>query len=432
VERELVMEEFVIEGGYPLEGTVVPSGNKNAALPMLAASVLSDEKVILRNVPRIEDIQTMVEIISALGVEIEESGDHELTIDPTNVRTTELDAELCRRIRASILLAGPLVARCGHIKLPPPGGDVIGRRRVDTHLMALRSLGAEVEVDYGYTMRAGELKGQEIFLDEASVTGTENALMAACTARGRTVIKNAASEPHVQELAHFLNKLGAKISNIGTNTLIVDGVEQLHGGEHEIGPDHIEIGSLIGAAAVTGGEILIKDTIPEHLLMTLLTFKRLGICVEVRGRDVFVPREQSLRIVADAHGIIPTIDDAPWPGFPADLMSIATVVATQCQGTTLMFEKMYESRMFFVDKLFSMGAHIILCDPHRVVVMGPARLHGETLTSPDIRAGMAMLIAALCAEGQSVIKNIGQIDRGYESIDEKLHALGARIERYRH
>lgn len=306
---------------------------------------------------------------------------------------------------------------------------MIGRRRVDTHLMALRSLGAEVDVDYGYTMRAGELKGQDIFLDEASVTGTENALMAACTARGRTVIKNAASEPHVQELAHFLNKLGARISNIGTNTLTIDGVEQLHGGEYEIGPDHIEIGSLIGAAAVTGGEILIKDAVPEHLLMTLLTFKRLGISVDMRGRDVFVPREQSLRIVADAHGIIPTIDDAPWPGFPADLMSIATVVATQCEGTTLMFEKMYESRMFFVDKLFSMGAHIILCDPHRVVVMGPAKLHGETLTSPDIRAGMAMLIAALCAEGQSVIKNIGQIDRGYERIDEKLRALGARIER---
>jgi UDP-N-acetylglucosamine 1-carboxyvinyltransferase len=426
------MEEFVIEGGYPLEGTLVPSGNKNAALPILAASLLSDEEVVLKNVPRIEDIHTMVEIISGLGVEIHESGDRELTIDPSNVRTTELDGELCRRIRASILLAGPLLARCGRINLPPPGGDVIGRRRVDTHLMALSSLGAEIDVDYGYTMRARQLEGQEIFLDEASVTGTENALMAACTARGRSIIKNAASEPHVQELAHFLNSLGARISNIGTNSLIVDGVERLHGGEHEIGPDHIEIGSFIGAAAVTGGEILIKNAAPEHLPMTLLTLKRLGICVEVRGRDVFVPRGQSLKIVADAHGMIPTIDDAPWPGFPADLMSIATVVATQCEGTTLMFEKMYESRMFFVDKLFSMGAHIILCDPHRAVVMGPARLHGEILTSPDIRAGMAMLIAALCAEGQSVIKNIGQIDRGYERIDEKLRSLGAHIERIKY
>ncbi len=426
------MEEFVIEGGHPLEGSLVPSGNKNAALPMLAACLLTDERVVLRNVPRIEDISAMVEIISALGVEVHESGDHELTVISRNVRTTELDAELCRRIRASILLAGPLLARCGQIKLPPPGGDVIGRRRVDTHLMALRSLGAEIDVDYGYNMKANELKGEEIFLDEASVTGTENALMAACTARGRTIIRNAASEPHVQELAELLNELGAQITNIGTNTLIVDGVEQLHGGEHEIGPDHIEIGSFIGAAAVTGGELLIKDVIPAHLPMTLLTLKRLGICVDVRGRDVFVPREQSLEIMADAHGIIPTIDDAPWPGFPADLMSIATVVATQCCGTTLMFEKMYESRMFFVDKLFSMGAHIILCDPHRAVVMGPTKLHGETLTSPDIRAGMAMLIAALCAEGQSVIKNIGQIDRGYERIDEKLCSVGAHVERVSH
>ncbi len=426
------MEEFVIEGGHPLEGSLVPSGNKNAALPMLAACLLTDERVVLRNVPRIEDISAMVEIISALGVEVHESGDHELTVISRNVRTTELDAELCRRIRASILLAGPLLARCGQIKLPPPGGDVIGRRRVDTHLMALRSLGAEIDVDYGYNMKANELKGEEIFLDEASVTGTENALMAACTARGRTIIRNAASEPHVQELAEFLNELGAQITNIGTNTLIVDGVEQLHGGEHEIGPDHIEIGSFIGAAAVTGGELLIRDVIPAHLPMILLTLKRLGICVAVRGRDVFVPREQSLQIMADAHGIIPTIDDAPWPGFPADLMSIATVVATQCCGTTLMFEKMYESRMFFVDKLFSMGAHIILCDPHRAVVMGPTKLHGETLTSPDIRAGMAMLIAALCAEGQSVIKNIGQIDRGYERIDEKLCSVGAHIERVSH
>jgi len=339
---------------------------------------------------------------------------------------------LCKRIRASILLAGPLLARCGQIKLPPPGGDVIGRRRVDTHVMALRTLGAEIDIDYDYTMRTNGLKGQEIFLDEASVTATENALMAACTAQGTTVIKNAASEPHVQELALFLNKLGARISNIGTNTLTVDGVDRLHGGEHEVGPDHIEIGSLIGAAAVTNGEILIKDTVPAHLQMTLLTFKRLGIDVEIRGQDFHVPRGQSLKIVADAHGVIPTIDDAPWPGFPADLMSIATVVATRCEGTILMFEKMYESRMFFVDKLCSMGAHIILCDPHRAIITGPAELHGETLTSPDIRAGMAMLIAALCAEGTSTIKNIAQIDRGYERIDDKLRSLGARIERVTH
>jgi len=426
------MDEFVIEGGYPLEGTLVPSGNKNAALPMLAATLLTDEKVVLRNVPRIDDIRTMVQIISALGVEIDETGAHEVTIQAKNIRTTDLDPELCRRIRASILLSGPLLARCGRVRLPPPGGDVIGRRRVDTHLMALGALGAEIEIGHGYDMRSSGLKGREIFLDEASVTGTENALMAACTAKGTTIIKNAASEPHVQDVARFLNRLGAKISNIGTNTLIVEGVEHLLGGEYEIAADHIEVSSFIGAAAVTNGEILIKNAVPQHLPMILLAFEKLGIAVEIRGEDVFVPREQSLKIVTDAHGVMPRIDDAPWPGFPADLMSIATVVATQCQGTILMFEKMYESRMFFVDKLFYMGAQIVLCDPHRAIVIGPTRLHGETLTSPDIRAGMAMLIAALCAEGQSTIKNIGQIDRGYERIDEKLQALGARILRAGH
>jgi UDP-N-acetylglucosamine 1-carboxyvinyltransferase len=424
------MQEFIIEGGRPLEGTLVPSGNKNAALPMLAAALLTDQKVILRNVPQIEDIRTMVQIISALGVDVDETGDHELIIRAKNLRTTDLDPELCRRIRASILLAGPLLARCGRIRLPPPGGDVIGRRRVDTHLMALKALGAEIAMGYGYDiMKSDKLEGQEIFLDEASVTGTENALMAACTAKGTTVIKNAASEPHVQDLARFLSKLGAKISNIGTNTLIVEGIDQLAGGEYDIASDHIEVGSFIGAAAVTNGEILIKNAVPQHLPMILLAFEKLGIAVEIRGEDVFVPRNQGLKIVTDAHGVMPRIDDSPWPGFPADLMSIATVVATQCEGTILMFEKMYESRMFFVDKLFYMGAQIVLCDPHRAIVMGPTKLHGETLTSPDIRAGMAMLIAALCAEGQSCIKNIGQIDRGYERIDEKLQTLGATIRR---
>lgn len=423
------MEKFVIEGRHPLRGTLMPSGNKNAALPMLAAALLTDEKVVLRNIPRIKDIETMVEIISALGVGIEETGDHELTVHARNVQTTELNPDLCRHIRASILLAGPMLARCGRINLPPPGGDVIGRRRVDTHLAALRSLGAEIEVDHGYKMKTSELKGQEIFLDEASVTGTENALIAACTAKGRTVIRNAASEPHVQDLALFLNRLGAGISNIGSNMLVIQGADRLHGGDYEISPDHVEIGSFIGATAVTKGELLIKNAVPEHLRMILLAFEKLGITVEVRGQDIFVPQEQSLRIVADAHGVIPRIDDGPWPAFPADLMSIVTVAATQCEGAMLIFEKMYESRMFFVDKLFSMGAHIVLCDPHRAIVMGPTKLHGELLISPDIRAGMAMLLAALCAEGQSVIENIGQIDRGYERVEEKLQALGAHIER---
>ncbi len=423
------MERFVIEGGHPLKGTVVASGNKNAALPILAATLLTDEKVVLRNVPQVKDMETMMEIISALGVEIEVAGDHELTVHAKNVRTTKLDPELCRLIRASILLAGPMLARCGRISLPPPGGDIIGRRRVDTHLMALRSLGAEIEIGHGYDMKTAQLQAQDVFLDEASVTGTESALMAACMAGGRTVIRNAASEPHVQDLAIFLNKLGASISNIGSNTLVIHGVDKLHGGEYEISPDHIEIGSYIGAAAVTKGEILIRNVVPEHLPMILLTFERLGIRVEMQGQHILVPSEQSLQIVTDAHGVIPRIDDGPWPAFPADLMSIAILVATQCEGAALMFEKMYESRMFFVDKLFSMGANIILCDPHRAVVMGPSKLHGEILISPDIRAGMAMLIAALCAKGRSVIKNIAQIDRGYERIDEKLQALGAQIER---
>ena len=425
------MEKFVIEGGEPLSGVVTPSGNKNAALPMLAATLLTDEKIVLRNVPRIKDVETMLGILSALGVDIEESGDHELTLQARNVTTTELDPDLCHQIRASILFAGPMLARCGCVHLPPPGGDVIGRRRVDTHLLALRALGVEIEVQGGYRMAANELKGQDILLDEASVTATENAIMAACLAEGTTIIRNAASEPHVQDLARFLNGLGARISGIGTNTLTIQGVKKLGGGTWDIGSDYIEVGSLIGLAAVTGGELLIKKAMPEHLGMILLTFKRLGIEVEVRGDEVFVPAEQSLKIASDADGAIPKIDDAPWPGFPTDMMSTAVVVATQAEGTVLIWEKMFEGRLYFVDKLISMGARIILCDPHRAVVVGPARLHGERLESPDIRAGMALLIAALCAEGVSEIRNVGQIDRGYERIDEKLRTLGAKIERVR-
>ncbi len=423
------MDRFIIEGGYPLQGTVTPSGNKNAALPILAATLLTDQEVVIRNLPQIKDVETMLEILAHLGVEIHKLGDKELALRARNVRTTEIDPQLTRRIRASILLSGPLLARCGGISLPPPGGDVIGRRRVDTHLMALRSLGAQIDVGARYEMKSSGLLGQEIFLDEASVTGTENALMAACLAKGTTIIRNAASEPHVQDLARFLNRLGGKISGLGSNTLVVEGVDGLHGGEYEIAPDHIEVGSFIACAAITGGELLIKNGQPEHLKMILLVFRRLGIEVEIRGNDLFVPRHGSLKVMADAHGAIPKIDDAPWPGFPADLMSVAIVVATQAEGTVLFFEKLYESRMFFVDKLIGMGARLILCDPHRVVVVGPSRLHGEIMESPDIRAGMALVVAALCAQGDSIIKNAGQIDRGYERIDEKLRALGARIER---
>ncbi len=425
----LIMDKFIIEGGYPLQGTVLPSGNKNTALPILAATLLTDQEVVIRNLPQIKDVETMLEILAHLGVEIHKLGDKELALCAHNVRSTEIDPQLTREIRASILVSGPLLARCGGISLPPPGGDVIGRRRVDTHLMALRSLGAQIEVGSRYEMKSMGLIGQEIFLDEASVTGTENALMAACLAKGTTIIRNAASEPHVQSLARFLNRLGAKISGLGSNSLVVEGVDRLQGGEYEIEPDHIEVGSFIACAAVTGGELLIKNGQPDYLKMILLVFRRLGIEVEIRGNDLFVPRHDSLKIKADAHGAIPKIDDAPWPGFPADLMSVAIVVATQAEGTVLFFEKLYESRMFFVDKLIAMGARLVLCDPHRVVVVGPARLHGEIMESPDIRAGMALVVAALCAQGESIIRNVGQIDRGYERIDEKLRALGARIER---
>ncbi len=426
------VEKFLIEGGHPLNGVVVPSGNKNAALPILAATLLTDEKVVISNVPRIKDVDTMSALLTDLNAEVTDTGERELTVQAKNVTKAALNPRLCREIRASILLAGPMLARCGYVELPLPGGDVIGRRRVDTHLMALGRLGAEITLDVGrgaYVMKANGLKGQDLFLDEASVTATENVLMAACLAEGTTIIRNAASEPHVQDLAHFLQGLGAQIECIGSNTLIVHGVERLSGGQCHLVSDHIEVGSLIGLAAVTGGELTIKDAVPEHLRMIRLIFERLGVRIEIRGQDVFVPREQSLKIVPDIDGAVPKIDDAPWPAFPADMMSIALVVASQAEGTVLIHEKMFESRLFFVDKLISMGARIILCDPHRAVVVGPSRLHGEELESPDIRAGMALLIASLCAQGQSIIRNVRQIDRGYERIEEKLQKLGARIER---
>lgn len=424
------MTEFIIDGGQPLRGTVTPSGNKNAALPILAACLLTDQAVTLGNVPHIRDVETMLQLLADLGAEVGWANGNTLQVRAASLRKVDLDPDLCRRIRASILLAGPMLARAGHLTLPPPGGDVIGRRRVDTHLLALRSLGAKIAIhDNTYDMIADELKGHDIWLDEASVTATENALMAAATAKGTTVIRNAASEPHVQDLARFLGVLGAHISGIGSNTLVVEGVETLSGGEFRISADHIEVGSYIGLAAVCGDGVRITDAAPEMLHMIRLVFRRLGVEVEVMGSDVYVPPTQSLRIEDDAGGAVPKIDDGPWPAFPADLMSIALVVATQSQGTILIHEKMFESRLYFVDKLINMGARIILCDPHRAVVVGPAHLHGAPLESPDIRAGMALLIAALAAEGRSVIRNIGQIDRGYEAVDGKLRALGARIVR---
>jgi UDP-N-acetylglucosamine 1-carboxyvinyltransferase len=425
------MDEFIIEGKHQLKGVVTPSGNKNAALPLLAACLLTDQPVVLKNVPNIKDVNTMRQLIADVGADISDTGDHELTITARNVHKAELSVELCRDIRASILLAGPMLARCGQVELPPPGGDIIGRRRLDTHFLGLQSLGAEMQIKRSSYFLSGQfLQGADMFLDEASVTATENTLMAATLTPGQTIIRNAASEPHVQELAQFLNTLGAQIEGVGTNMLTIHGVDRLGGGEHTIGPDYIEVGSLIGLAAATKSEILIRNAAPEHLRMVRLAFNKLGIEMEIRGADVFISGQQRLTVVPDLHGAVPKIDDAPWPGFPADLLSVALVMASQAQGTLLIHEKMFESRLFFVDKLIEMGAQIILCDPHRAVIVGPSRLHGERLESPDIRAGMAMLIAALCAEGTSVIRNIGQIDRGYERIDEKLTALGAKIERY--
>jgi UDP-N-acetylglucosamine 1-carboxyvinyltransferase len=430
--KELLLSKFIIEGGAHLSGTVTPSGNKNAALPILAAGLLTDQPLTIRNVPRIKDVQDMLTLLADLGVEIAEHADpHTLTLHARAIRDTRLNREVCARMRASILLAGPMLARCGTVELPPPGGDVIGRRRVDTHLMALHALGAEAETNGGYIMRARELRGREIFLDEASVTGTENTLMAAALAHGTTIIRNAASEPHAQDLALVLNQMGARITGIGSNTLTIEGVARLNGAEFEIGADHIEVGSFIGLAAVTRSEILIRDAAPEHLPMVLLAFERLGVKCEARGRDVFVPAQQSLKIQSDVNNAVPKIDDGPWPAFPTDLMSIMLVVATQCEGTILIHEKMFEGRMFFVDKLIGMGARVVLCDPHRAVVVGPAPLRAEPggLPSPDIRAGMALLLAGLCAEGTTTIHNIEQIDRGYERIEEKLQRLGAKIER---
>ena len=423
------MERFIIEGGTPLRGTVTPSGNKNAALPILAASLLTDEPLTVRNVPRIRDVEDMLALLRGIGVEITEQSPHDLVLHARNIRETKLDRELCAQIRASILLAGPMLARRGAVNMPPPGGDVIGRRRVDTHIAALRALGADVRVNDGFEMQAKELRGKEIFLDEASVTATENALMAAARAKGTTVLRNAASEPHVQDLARVLTLMGAQIAGIGSNTLLIEGVDRLRGAQVELGADYIETGSFIGLAAVTHGELLIQNAAPEHLQMVLLAFERLGVKCEVRGKDVFVPARQSLKIESDVHNAVPKIDDGIWPAFPSDLMSIALVTATQCEGTILMHEKLFEGRMFFVDKLLNMGARVVLCDPHRSVVVGPSELHGERLESPDIRAGMALLLAALCARGTSMIGNIGQIDRGYERIEEKLQELGAKIER---
>jgi len=422
------MYKYRIEGNYTIRGKIQASGNKNAALPCISAALLTDEPVILSNIPDIEDVGVMLKIISALGATVRKLSPNSYEIRATDIQS-EIPAELAKKIRASLLFAGPLLARTGKAVLPPPGGDVIGRRRMDTHFLALTELGAQVEIDTVFRFSATRLSGRELFLDEASVTATENAIMAAVLAEGETVIENAASEPHVQDLCRMLNSMGAKIRGIGSNILFIEGVGRLSGTEYRIGSDYMEIGSLIGLAVVTRGELEILDAEPRNLRMTRIAFAKLGIRWEQDGSSILIPAGQQLRVIPDLGGLIPKIDDSPWPGFPADLTSIAVVVATQVEGTVLIYEKMFESRMFFVDKLIEMGAKIVLCDPHRAVVSGPCRLRGSILTSPDVRAGMAMVIAALCAEGESTIHNVYQIERGYENLTNRLASLGARITR---
>jgi UDP-N-acetylglucosamine 1-carboxyvinyltransferase len=421
--------QFVVEGGHRLSGSIRPSGNKNAALPIVCAALLTEHPVVLENVPRIRDIETLVELIRSLGVAADWAERNTLHIHAKTLAPAELDRSLSKKIRGSILLAGPLLGRAGKITLPPPGGDVIGRRRLDTHFLALEQLGAKFTLTDVFDVEAKRLKGADIFLDEPSVTGTENAMMAAVLAEGTTVLRNAACEPHVQDLAHFLVALGAQIDGIGTNRVTIHGGSPLRGATHRIGPDHIEVGSFIGLAAVTQSELRIEGAGVEHLHSTLMGFERLGIECTADGDDLVIPARQSRKVQSDLGGHIPTLSDQPWPAFPADVMSIAIVTATQCEGIVMMHEKMFESRMFFVDKLIGMGARIVLCDPHRAIIAGPSQLRAATLDSPDIRAGMAMLLAALCADGTSVINNVGQIERGYERIDERLTALGAKIER---
>jgi UDP-N-acetylglucosamine 1-carboxyvinyltransferase len=425
------MEKLVIEGGVPLSGTIVPAGNKNAALPLLAASLLTDERVVIANVPRIRDTEAMLALLADLGVTVEWTEDNTVSLQADAIANTDVDPDLAERIRASFLVAGPLLARFGSASMPPPGGDVIGRRRLDPHLDAFRALGANVEHGPHIKLSApnGGLRSTDFFMDEPSVMGTENALMAAALTPGSSVIRNAASEPHVQDLARMLNKMGAAIEGIGSNVMYVHGMGRLGGCEHAVSPDHIEIASFMALAGVTGGELRIRDCVPQDMRMICLVFERLGLHSTWDGSDILVPGGQKLVVARDAGDYQSKVEDGPWPAFPADLTSIAVALATQSEGSVLIFEKMFENRLFFVDKLISMGAEITICDPHRAIVIGPRRLHGARLSSPDIRAGMAILIAALCADGQSEIHNVREIDRGYERIDERLRDLGARIER---
>jgi UDP-N-acetylglucosamine 1-carboxyvinyltransferase len=422
-------DAFVIEGARKLSGTIRVAGNKNGALPILSACLLADGPVVLSNVPRIRDVDTMLELLSDLGADATWTSANEVRVDATGASKSAPDQALCSKIRASFLLAGPLLARFGHVTMPPPGGDVIGRRRLDPHIHAFTELGADIDLGGRLYEMDGRLRGADVFLDEASVMATENTVMAAVLAEGQTTLGNAACEPHVQDLCRFLVSLGAQIDGIESNVLRITGVKSLTGGEWSIGPDHIEVGSFIGMAAITGGDITIEGARAKDLISIIPAFAKLGVRVEVADDTVHVPVRQQLIVQDDLGGMVPKIEDGPWPAFPSDLTSIAVTVATQAFGTVLMFEKMFENRLFFTDKLVSMGARIILCDPHRAVITGPAQLVGQRMESPDIRAGMAMLVAALCAQGESIIGAAHQIDKGYERIDERLRALGAHIER---
>jgi UDP-N-acetylglucosamine 1-carboxyvinyltransferase len=425
-----MLEQFVIEGGIRLEGEVTVSGNKNAALKMLPACLLTSEPVILKNMPNIRDVRNMCALMEGLGASIDWLDEQTVRVEVKEITNHVADPHYARQIRPGIVLAGPMLARCGRFELPLPGGDVIGRRRLDTHLLALEALGAKIEFEGKFVMSAEGLRGAAILLDEASVTATENTLMAAVLAKGTTRIRNAASEPHIQDLCHMLNRMGAKISGIGSNQLTIEGVEQLGGCTARVGADYMEVGSYIGAAAVTGGEVRIREADPHYLDMIALVFRKLGVEWETEGSDILVRRGQTLTIQRDLGNVIPEIKCQPWPAFPTDMMSIALTVATQCAGTVLFHDWMFDGRLFFTDRLVSMGARIVLCDPHRAMVQGPTPLKGDLIiSSPDIRAGMALVIASLAAKGTTAIRNIQQIDRGYVNVESKLQSLGAKIRR---
>ena len=422
------MSRFVIHGGRPLSGEITASGNKNAVLPMLAAALLTDEEVILDNVPDIRDVRSMLSILVHLGAEVSHEA-NQVRIRAKDLQSFEVPRALCEESRTSFLMVAPLLVRMGKASVSPPGGDGIGRRRLDSHLYGLRRLGAEVDEREFNFAAPKRFAGQHLFFDEASVTATEHILLAAVTAEGTTVLLNAASEPHVQDLAKLLNAMGAKIEGLATNTLTITGVEGLHGTQHRVVSDHIEVGSYLALAAATGGGITVHDTVRNHYWMIHRVFERLGIELQIEKDHITLPAGQTPRIQSDAGGALPRVDDGPWPQFASDMMSPVIVLATQAEGTVLFFEKMFESRLYFVDPLLQMGANIVVCDPHRVIVSGKTRLRGQTLRSPDIRAGMALMIGALCADGPCVIHNAEVIDRGYEVVDDKLRALGADVVR---